>query len=89
MSLTKEKKTAVIKKFQKGAKDSGSCEVQIALLTTRINELTRHFKDHVKDHHSRYGLIRMVERRKRLLKYLEREYPDRYKALIKELDLRK
>lgn len=89
MSLTKEKKTAVIKKFQKGAKDSGSSEVQIALLTTRINELTRHFKDHVKDHHSRYGLIRMVERRKRLLKYLEREYPDRYKTLIKELDLRK
>ncbi len=89
MSLTKEKKTAVIKKFQKGAKDSGSCEVQIALLTTRINELTQHFKTHVKDHHSRFGLIRMVERRKRLLKYLEREYPARYQTLIKELDLRK
>lgn len=89
MSLTKEKKTAVIKKFQKSAKDSGSCEVQIALLTTRINELTQHFKTHVKDHHSRFGLIRMVERRKRLLKYLEREYPVRYQTLIKELDLRK
>lgn len=89
MSISKEKKTAVIKKFQQGVKDSGSSEVQIALLTTRINELTSHFKAHVKDHHSRFGLIRMVERRKKLLKYLEREYPARYQTLIKELDLRK
>ena len=89
MSTVKEKKAGIIKKFQRGAKDSGSCEVQIALLTTRINELTHHFKAHVKDHHSRFGLIRMVERRKKLLKYLEREYPARYQTLIKELDLRK
>ncbi len=89
MSLTKEKKTKIVKQYQKKGVDTGSCEVQVALLTQRINDLTEHFKSHVKDHHSRYGLIRMVERRKKLLKYLEREYPERYKALIQKLDLRK
>lgn len=89
MALTKERKTKILKENQKKASDTGSCEVQVALLTERINELTEHFKKHAKDHHSRYGLIKMVERRKKLLKYLEREYPDRYKALIQKLDLRK
>ena len=89
MSLTKEKKTKVVKQHQHKADDTGSCEVQVALLTTRINELTEHFKQHTKDHHSRFGLIRMVERRKKLLKYLERESSERYKKLIQKLDLRK
>ena len=89
MSLSKEKKTNTIKKFQQGKADTGSCEVQVALLTSRINELTGHFKTHTKDHHSRRGLIRMVEQRKRLLSYLESESPERYKKLIAQLDLRK
>lgn len=89
MAIEQAKKKSIIKKFARGAADTGSCEVQIALLTTRINELTEHFKSHVKDHHSRYGLIMMVEKRKKLLNYLERENPERYQALIKELDLRK
>lgn len=89
MSLTKEKKTTVVKKFQRSTKDTGSCEVQVALLTTRINELTKHFETNKKDHHSRLGLIKMVETRKRLLAYLQRKDSDKYKALIKQLDLRK
>lgn len=89
MPLNKEKKTTTIKKYQRGKTDTGSCEVQVALLTTRINELTEHFKTHKKDHHSRRGLIRMVEQRKRLLVYLEFEDPERYKKLIGQLDLRK
>ncbi len=89
MPLSKEKKTNTIKKFQHGKTDTGSCEVQVALLTSRINELTDHFKTHQKDHHSRRGLIRMVEQRKRLLTYLERESPERYKKLIGQLELRK
>ena len=89
MSLAKEKKTKIVKQHQRKTDDTGSCEVQVALLTSRINELTEHFKRHVKDHHSRYGLIKMVERRKKLLKYLDRESPERYKALIQKLDLRK
>ena len=89
MSISKEKKTATIKKFQRTKNDSGSCEVQVALLTSRINELTEHFKLHKKDHHSRRGLIQMVENRKRLLVYLERESPERYKKIITELELRK
>lgn len=89
MSVTKELKTQVIKKYQGTKNDTGSCKIQVALLTQRINELTEHFKTHTKDHHSRVGLIRMVERRKKLLKYLQRENPEQYQALIKELDLRK
>jgi small subunit ribosomal protein S15 len=89
MPLSKEKKTSVVKEFRLGDNDTGSCEVQVALLTGRINELTEHFKAHKKDHHSRRGLIRMVEERKKLLHYLEREDSDRYKTLIKKLDLRK
>ncbi len=89
MPLSKEKKVTTIKKFQHGKTDTGSSEVQVALLTSRINELTDHFKTHKKDHHSRRGLIRMVEQRKSLLTYLERESPERYKKLIGQLDLRK
>ena len=89
MSISKEKKTTTIEKFRRGKTDTGSCEVQVALLTSRINQLTDHFKLHKKDHHSRRGLIRMVEKRKRLLEYLERENPERYKKLIGQLDLRK
>ena len=89
MVLKKEEKTKVVKQHQLKANDTGSCEVQVALLTKRINELTEHFKQHTKDHHSRFGLIRLVERRKKLLTYLEREYPERYKTLIRKLDLRK
>lgn len=89
MPASKEKKQAVIKKYQTSKKDTGSCEVQISLLTSRINELTDHFKSHKKDHHSRRGLIRMVEKRKKLLRYLEKENLDRYKKLIADLNLRK
>jgi len=89
MPVSKEKKQATMKKHQRSKKDTGSCEVQVALLTSRINELTEHFKMHKKDHHSRRGLIRMVETRKKLLRYLEKESPDRYKKLISDLDLRK
>lgn len=89
MPMAKEKKTAVIKKYQRGKSDTGSCEVQVAVLTTRINELTEHFKSHEKDRHSRRGLIRMVEQRKKMLTYLEEQSPERYKKLINQLDLRK
>ena len=87
--ISKEKKTTIIKKFQQGKSDTGSCEVQVAILTNRINELTDHFKTHAKDHHSRRGLIAMVEKRKTLLTYLEKESPEQYKKLISQLDLRK
>ena len=89
MVVNRERKTAIMEKYRRGKADTGSCEVQVALLTTRINELTDHFKVHKKDHHSRQGLIRLVEKRKRLLEYLEREDPARYKKLIGQLDLRK
>ena len=89
MSISKEKKSATIKKYQHGTSDTGSSEVQIALLTSRINELTEHFKLHKKDNHSRRGLIQMVEKRKKLLAYLEGEDPEAYKKLISQLDLRK
>jgi small subunit ribosomal protein S15 len=87
--ISKEKKTTIIKKFQHGKNDTGSSEVQVAILTNRINELTEHFKAHAKDHHSRRGLIAMVEKRKRLLAYLEKESPERYKKIISQLELRK
>ncbi|SDO75778.1 SSU ribosomal protein S15P [Ralstonia sp. 25mfcol4.1] len=82
-------KTEVIQKFARGANDTGSPEVQVALLTTRINELTPHFKANMKDHHSRRGLLRMVSRRRRLLDYLKSNDADRYRALIEALGLRK
>ncbi|MBI4358727.1 MAG: 30S ribosomal protein S15 [Candidatus Omnitrophica bacterium] len=89
MSISEENKTATIKKYQRAQSDTGSSEVQIALLTSRINQLTGHSKIHKKDHHSRRGLIGLVEKRKRLLAYLERQSPERYKKLITQLDLRK
>ncbi|AJG18539.1 MULTISPECIES: 30S ribosomal protein S15 [Cupriavidus] len=82
-------KTEVIKQFARAANDTGSPEVQVALLTTRINELTPHFKANMKDHHSRRGLLRMVSRRRRLLDYLKANDADRYRSLIEKLGLRK
>ena len=82
-------KSEVIQKFARAANDTGSPEVQVALLTTRINELTPHFKANMKDHHSRRGLLRMVSRRRRLLDSLKANDADRYRALIEALGLRK
>ena len=82
-------KSDIIKKHQQDAKDTGSPEVQVALLTARINELTPHFKTHAKDHHGRRGLLRMVSRRRKLLDYLKFKDADRYTALIAKLGLRK
>ncbi len=89
MSMTKEKKTEVMKNFQSSKSDTGSSEVQIALLTERINYLTGHLKTHQKDRHSRVGLLRMVERRKRLLAYLFRTNPKQYASVIERLNIRK
>ena len=89
MALTKEKKKKTIADYKRDKHDTGSPEVQIALLTQRINELSEHFKTHVKDHHSRYGLIKMVGQRKRLLNYLNQTHPESYKKIIVRLDLRK
>ncbi|MCB1184829.1 30S ribosomal protein S15 [bacterium] len=88
MALTKEQKEQVIGKFKKHDGDSGSPEVQIALLTERINTLSDHFKMHKADHHSRRGLLKMVGQRKRLLSYLKKKDLDGYRALIKELGIR-
>ena len=82
-------KTEVIKANARAASDTGSPEVQVALLTARINELTPHFKTHMKDHHGRRGLLRMVSRRRKLLDYLKSKDADRYTALIAKLGLRK
>lgn len=88
MALTKEQKQNVIDKFQKHEGDSGSPEVQIALITERLNTLSGHFKMHGKDHHSRRGLLKMVGQRKRLLSYLKKKDLDSYRNLIKELGIR-
>jgi small subunit ribosomal protein S15 len=87
--MTKEEKQEIIKKFGKGENDSGKSEVQIALLTKRINDLTEHFHAHKKDHHSRRGLMMMVGRRRRLLDYLTAKDIERYRTIIKELNIRK
>ena len=89
MSLAKTKKKEVITKYKISKNDSGSDEVQIALLTERINGLSGHFAKNVKDHHSRYGLIKMVSRRKRLLKHLQSESLEKYQQIIARLELRK
>ena len=89
MVLTKEKKEGIIKSIQKGKTDTGSPEVQVALLTERINYLTEHFKTHKRDHHSRYGLIKLVSQRKRLLKYLKQVSQERYEKVLEKLNLRK
>ena len=89
MALVGEQKQAVITEHARGDGDTGSPEVQIALLSTRIAELTEHLKTHPKDHHSRRGLLRMVGRRRRLLDYLQREDIERYRAIIAKLGLRR
>ncbi len=89
MSITAERKTALVKEYATGKGDTGSPEVQIALLTERINNLTEHFKGHSKDHHSRRGLLMLVSRRRSLLEYLKKKDNDRYNTLIGKLGLRK
>jgi small subunit ribosomal protein S15 len=89
MPLTKEQKNNIIGQFRLHDNDSGSPEVQIALLTEKIKYLTEHFKIHKTDHHSRRGLLRMVGHRRRLLDYLKTTKIDRYRAIVKELGLRK
>ena len=89
MPLTKEAKEQIITDHRTHESDTGSPEVQIALLTQRINELTEHFKVHAKDHHSRRGLLKLVGRRRRLLDYLRSQSFDRYKSTIESLGLRK
>jgi len=89
MSITAEKKAEVIKDNARADNDTGSPEVQVAILTTRINQLTDHFKMHAKDNHSRRGLLMMVNKRRSLLDYLKREDHERYTSLIAKLGLRK
>ncbi len=88
MSLTKEKKAELIGKFGRSDTDTGSPEVQVALITDRITELTEHLRTHPKDHHSRRGLLMLVGQRRRLLAYLERRDLERYRELVSELGLR-
>jgi len=87
--IEKEKKTATVQQHQLHEKDSGSTEVQVALLTERINQMTEHFKKHEHDHHSRRGLLKMVGQRRRLLTYLSENDVKRYRQLIAKLGLRK
>lgn len=89
MPLLQARKAEIIEKFGRGGADTGSPEVQVALLTARINDLQDHFKAHSKDHHSRRGLLKMVGRRRRLLDYLKGTSQERYQTLIGELGLRK
>ncbi|MBK8769736.1 MAG: 30S ribosomal protein S15 [Rhizobiales bacterium] len=89
MTMTAEQKTALIKNNATTANDTGSPEVQVAILTERINYLTDHFKTHKKDNHSRRGLLRMVSNRRSLLDYLKRKDEARYQALIKKLEIRR
>lgn len=89
MSIQVAEKAKIVADFQRATGDTGSPEVQVALLTARINDLTGHFKTHVKDHHSRRGLLRMVSKRRKMLDYLKRTNADSYRALIERLGLRK
>jgi small subunit ribosomal protein S15 len=89
MALTQQAKTEVIGKYKRHTTDSGSSEVQIAILSQRILQLQEHFKAHAKDHHSRRGLLSMVARRRRLLNYLKATEPERYKTLIQSLGIRR
>ncbi len=89
MSITSEKKTNTIKEFATKKGDTGSPEVQIAILTSRINTLTEHFKVHKKDNHSRRGLLKMVSRRRKLLDYVNQKNESRYQEIIKKLGLRR
>ena len=87
--MTTERKQEIIEKYRRDEKDTGSSEVQIALLTERINELTEHLKVHVKDNHSRRGLLKMVGKRRNLLNYLSKKDIQRYRDIIEKLGLRK
>ncbi len=89
MSLTKEKKAELVDKYGRDSADTGSTEVQVALLTARINELTEHLRTHSKDHHSRRGLLMLVGKRRRLLRYLESSDLDRYRQVVSDLNLRR
>jgi small subunit ribosomal protein S15 len=89
MTLNADKKLEVVSKFRTHDHDTGSPEVQVALLTERITYLTEHFKTHVKDHHSRRGLLRLVSKRRRLLDYLKRSSLERYRKVVLALNLRK
>lgn len=89
MAISTTQKAQIVGDFQRIQGDTGSSEVQIALLTARINDLTGHFKEHMKDHHSRRGLLRMVSRRRKLLDYLKRTDVDKYRSVIERLGLRK
>ncbi|MDX1622462.1 MAG: 30S ribosomal protein S15 [Gemmatimonadota bacterium] len=89
MSLEPSEKQEIVEKYRVSEKDTGSAPVQIAVLTRRINDLTEHFRDHPKDHHSRQGLLKMVGRRRRLLDYLKREDIEAYRRILEDLNLRK
>jgi small subunit ribosomal protein S15 len=88
-TLTQEQKAEIVSKFGQNAQDTGSTRVQIALLTQRINDLTAHLREHRKDHHSRRGLLMLVGQRRRLLNYMQRDDLEGYRALIRELGLRR
>lgn len=89
MAVTKQQKADILKKFGRVNLDTGSPEVQVALLTARINDMTGHFSKHAKDHHGRIGLVRAVNQRRKLLDFLKKKNNDRYHELIKALDIRK
>ena len=89
MSLSTERKAQIVQDFQRGPADTGSPEVQVALLTNRINELQGHFAVHKKDHHSRRGLLKMVNQRRKMLDYLKKKDPQRYQTLLERLELRR
>ena len=89
MAVSTQQKAEIVGQYKQSAGDTGSAEVQVALLTARINDLTGHFKANAKDHHSRRGLLKMVSRRRKMLDYLKSRSNDRYKALIERLGLRK
>lgn len=89
MALTAENKANIVKEYQVKEGDTGSPEVQIALMTARIQDLSPHFKEHIHDHHSRQGLLRLVNSRRKLLDYLKKSDVERYRSLIKRLGLRK
>ena len=89
MALSSERKSEILSQYGRGTSDTGSPEVQVALLSARINQLTEHFGEHQKDHHSRQGLLRMVNHRRRLLDYLKNKDQGRYRELIERLGLRR
>ena len=89
MTVTQERKQELVQRFGSGSEDTGKTEVQIAILTERINALTEHLRLHRKDHHSRRGLLMLVGRRRRFLNYLQRTDVERYRTLVRELGLRK